>query len=295
MHRDLKPTNVLTTRIEQYVVLKVLDFGIGGIATEQEKRAATETAGQNPFTETAGTCTPLYHLAAAAPTPAAGPDPRDDVYALGVIWYQMLVGDVTKEPPRGGSWKKRLLDQGTTPNMLALLERCLEDDPPDRPADAQVLAQELQGVIKEAAEPGPVAVLANPVAVPAHRPANAAVLAEPLSPALGNECIAIRNSASDWPRGPKARGWKAAVPAWKIMAVSIYRGSVWPGRCRRPLVPPCGHWQPGGDGRPARFLLGEGVTRTANKRDVCVSFFGYCFGWACMVPRLTAISWQAIA
>jgi hypothetical protein len=62
----------------------------------------------------------------------------------------MLVGDVTKEPPRGGSWKKRLLDQGTTANMLALLERCLEDDSADRPADAQVLAQELQAVIKQA-------------------------------------------------------------------------------------------------------------------------------------------------
>src|SRR5262245_33871087 len=42
VHRDLKPTNVLTTRIEKSVVLKVLDFGIGGIAADQDQRVAAE-------------------------------------------------------------------------------------------------------------------------------------------------------------------------------------------------------------------------------------------------------------
>ncbi len=167
VHRDLKPTNVLTTRIEKRVVLKVLDFGIGGIAADQDKRALAETVGQGPQTASAGTCTPLY--ASPQQRRGAGPDPRDDVYALGVIWYQMLVGDVTKEPPRGGSWKKRLLEQGTTPNMLALLERCLEDDPADRPADAQELAQELQAIVKEAAPPGPEPVPPGAVPVPPGR------------------------------------------------------------------------------------------------------------------------------
>jgi serine/threonine protein kinase len=162
VHRDLKPTNVLTTRVENRVLLKVLDFGIGGIVAEQDKRGAAETVGQWAQTTSAGTCTPLY--ASPQQRRGAGPDPRDDVYALGVIWYQMLLGDVTKEPPRGGSWKKRLLEQGATPNMLDLLERCLEDDPDDRPADAQVLTQELQAIVKEAAPPGPESV--PPVPVP---------------------------------------------------------------------------------------------------------------------------------
>jgi serine/threonine protein kinase len=163
VHRDLKPTNVLTTRVEKRVVLKVLDFGIGGLAADQEKLAATETGRPSTLTTSAGTCTPLY--ASPQQRRGAGPDPRDDVYALGVIWYQMLIGDVMKEPPRGGSWKKRLLEQGTTPEMLALLERCLEDDPADRPADAQVLAQELLALVKEAAPSGPGPVLVEPVPV----------------------------------------------------------------------------------------------------------------------------------
>jgi serine/threonine protein kinase len=146
VHRDLKPTNVLTTRVDKRVALKVADFGIGGLAAEQARRAGTETVGRSALT--AGACTPLY--ASPQQRRGAGPDPRDDVYALGVIWYQMLLGDVTKEAPQGGPWKKRLLEQGATPRLLALLERCLEDDPADRPADAQVLSQELLTVIKEA-------------------------------------------------------------------------------------------------------------------------------------------------
>ena len=34
------------------------------------------------------------------------PDPRDDVYALGVIWYQMLVGDLGAAPL--GDWQDEL-------------------------------------------------------------------------------------------------------------------------------------------------------------------------------------------
>jgi serine/threonine protein kinase len=161
VHRDLKPANVLTTRIDNRVLLKVLDFGIGGIAAGELQHADAETSEQGQWTQSAGACTPLY--ASPQQRRGAAPDLRDDVYALGVIWYQMLVGDVTKEPPRGGSWKKRLLEQGTTPGMLALLERCLEDDPADRPADAQVLAQELLAIIKEPAPDAGKVVVAEEV------------------------------------------------------------------------------------------------------------------------------------
>src|SRR5437763_16931813 len=114
-------------------------LGIGGLAAEPETRVAAVTGRQGLLPTSSGTCTPLY--ASPQQRRGAGPDPRDDVYALGVIWYQMLVGDVTREPPRGGSWKKRLQERGTTPDMLSLMERCLEDDQADRPAASRVLAQ----------------------------------------------------------------------------------------------------------------------------------------------------------
>ncbi len=148
VHRDLKPANVKTTKVENHFVLKVLDFGIGGLAAEQAQRTASETIRNSTLTQSVGSCTPLY----ASPQQRGGgsPDLRDDVYSLGVIWYQMLIGDTTKEPPRGGSWKKRLLDHGATADMIGLLERCLEDDPAERPADAHVVAEELRAIIKAA-------------------------------------------------------------------------------------------------------------------------------------------------
>jgi serine/threonine protein kinase len=221
VHRDLKPTNVLTTRVEKRVALKVLDFGIGGLAADQERLAAAETGRQGgTLTTSAGTCTPLY--ASPQQRCGAGPDPRDDVYALGVIWYQMLVGDVMKEPPRGGSWKKRLLERGTTPKMLALLERCLEDDPADRPADAQVLAQELEAIVKEAAPPGPVPVPPGLPPVPQRPPARAQT-----RPAAVATMLDRAPTKSSEGRRQHAKRWKWILAGFGLVCAVVLAWSLW--------------------------------------------------------------------
>jgi hypothetical protein len=128
VHRDLKPQNILTAQVDGKLQLKVADFGIGGIASDQaiqEWTGGTARAGAGALTQWAGACTPLY--ASPQQRRFGLPDPRDDVYALGVIWFQMLSGDVTKEPPRGGSWKKNFN------NIISILKR--SDIPtPLRPA-----------------------------------------------------------------------------------------------------------------------------------------------------------------
>jgi formylglycine-generating enzyme required for sulfatase activity len=147
VHRDLKPQNILTTRKDGKIQFKVADFGIGAIASNQALRKwDSETqAGSVPGTQSTGSCTPLY--ASPQQRRYGPPDPRDDVYALGVIWYQLLTGDTSKEPPRGGTWKKKLLERGVSQEMTCLVERCIEDDPAERPADAQVLAEEISKIV----------------------------------------------------------------------------------------------------------------------------------------------------
>lgn len=77
-------------------------------------------------------------------------DPRDDVYALGVIWHQLLTGDMTQGAPRGSKWKERLAEKGVPATMVRLLEDCFEDDPEDRPKDAADLAVRLSGLLTPA-------------------------------------------------------------------------------------------------------------------------------------------------
>jgi hypothetical protein len=86
VHRDLKPSNVLVERrADGKVLLRVADFGIGAIAAQpvlDRSRASSSLEG-NVSSALTGAYSPLY----ASPQQMRGdkPDPRDDVYALGVI------------------------------------------------------------------------------------------------------------------------------------------------------------------------------------------------------------------
>ena len=111
VHRDLKPANILIQRDAQSrLVLKVADYGIGGIATARAIQA-TQSAASHYLLQTTsvrGTYSALY--ASPEQMRGLGPDPRDDVHALGVIWYQLVTRDLTAGRPGGGKWKRRLVE-----------------------------------------------------------------------------------------------------------------------------------------------------------------------------------------
>src|SRR5262249_19891755 len=94
----------------------------------------------------AGAYSPLY----SSPQQRKGgkPDPRDDVYSLGVIWYQLLSGELDEGAPTGDAWQRRLEEAGMTSQTLALLVECLERKAEDRPADAAVLAERLGSALE---------------------------------------------------------------------------------------------------------------------------------------------------
>ena len=153
VHRDLKPSNILLQRGEGVTQFKIADFGIGGVAVSQAIKATNRGTSVGAFMTSAvrGSYTPAY----ASPEQMRGspPDPRDDVHALGVIWYQILTGDLARGRPGGKGWRTRLVDQSMGPELLNLLESCFEDHPADRPADAADLAEKLRKHLTLDAQP----------------------------------------------------------------------------------------------------------------------------------------------
>jgi formylglycine-generating enzyme required for sulfatase activity len=149
VHRDLKPANILMQPAPGGSSRpRVADFGIGGVAARhahQLTQRGGPTQGYFLGTVLRGSCTPLY----ASPQQMRGedPDPRDDVHALGVIWFQLLTGDLSTGAT--ADWRDEVEPLGAPEGMLRLLGACLSSRVERRPADAGVLVQELVELLPE--------------------------------------------------------------------------------------------------------------------------------------------------
>src|SRR5207249_4099344 len=86
IHRDLKPTNVLVTLHDDRAVVKVIDFGIAKATGQQ----LTEKTLYTNFAQMIGT--PLYMSPEQAQMSGLDVDTRTDIYALGVLLYELLTG-----------------------------------------------------------------------------------------------------------------------------------------------------------------------------------------------------------
>lgn len=157
VHDDLKLSNVLVRRRDGgELELRVTDFGIGGVATEQavrESRQPTRSR-QELLTEAVrGAYTPLY----ASPeqmTRKRGEraDLRDDIHALGVIWYQLLTGDLEMLTVPT-DWREQVQKRGLKGGLVELLATCIapkaETRPPSAVALRENLAELLPGVASD--------------------------------------------------------------------------------------------------------------------------------------------------
>jgi serine/threonine protein kinase len=150
VHRDLKPDNVMLVPDPEMLGgerAKILDFGIAKIAADCQSMAA----GHNPKTRT-GTLlgTPQY-MAPEQCRGTAGIDGRADVYSLGVMLFEMLVG----APPFQAAGVGELIAMHmyqpapsllgvapwVSPALASLIDRMLIKDVAQRPVMAEVAAE----------------------------------------------------------------------------------------------------------------------------------------------------------
>jgi serine/threonine protein kinase/tetratricopeptide (TPR) repeat protein len=114
IHRDLKPSNILVEAHDDRPVPKVIDFGLAKALGGQ---ALTEHTLFTGFGTVLGT--PRYMAPEQAKFNAIDVDTRADIYALGVILYELLTGTTPVEPEQ---LAKSSLDE--------ILRVIREDEPP---------------------------------------------------------------------------------------------------------------------------------------------------------------------
>jgi len=169
VHRDLKPDNVMISTTHAGRV-KVLDFGIAKLTRSAAKRITQHG-------EILGT--PQYM--APEQLSEQGSDERTDIYALGLIGYELLTGEVPFEADTALSLMMKVLNEpivpprlkaperGVSPALDALIARCLEKDAARRFQSAA----ELRAALAAARVPSPQPLAARPVSLSLAVPSDA--------------------------------------------------------------------------------------------------------------------------
>ncbi len=146
VHRDLKPSNVLVHPGDGgKFSLWITDFGWGQIEAERSLELARfgETSKSEQLRLSyRGAYTPLY--ASPQQHKREPVDTRDDVHALGVIWYQLLKRDPHVAAPVGDDWAEEFSRHGFTTSQARLLSACVATRADRRPGDAKALADLLK-------------------------------------------------------------------------------------------------------------------------------------------------------
>ena len=145
VHRDVKPQNIM---LNDDGLVKLTDFGIASMYKDAEAERLTTTG------MTLGTV--QYY----APEQAQGEivSPAADIYALGIVMYEMLAG---RTPFDGDTpvaiAMRHIQDQPDPPSMYnprispgleRIILRCLEKDPHDRFRDGDALAYALENLAR---------------------------------------------------------------------------------------------------------------------------------------------------
>ena len=226
VHRNLKPSNIMLVPDDEGAeVVKILDFGIGKVVTDDAEELTQEGAFLG---------SPRY----MAPEQIASEgkvDERTDIYALGVIMFECLAG---KTPFEGETSVNLMMAHCSAPVpairqrnpaadvpevLEALVRHALEKEPARRPAGMDALMRELRAC-EEAIFGGPFSVSGSGQYLGAARRSQSSIPSAswpPNNPTMSAPLPSVRT-------GPPSIGTHASVTRSQAPQAAKARGTPWP-------------------------------------------------------------------
>ncbi|MCA9059266.1 MAG: serine/threonine protein kinase, partial [Planctomycetaceae bacterium] len=129
VHRDIKPENILLDKFGQ---VRVADFGLAKLADDHSDFTLTATH------QVLGT---VRYMAPEQMTASGHVDHRADIYSLGVVFYEMLTGEVP-----AGAFEVPSQKIGTDVRLDAVILRALASDPGRRYQSVSEVASQINTV-----------------------------------------------------------------------------------------------------------------------------------------------------
>jgi non-specific serine/threonine protein kinase/serine/threonine-protein kinase len=219
IHRDLKPSNVLVTEQDDVPQPKIIDFGIA-------KALGTQLTEQTLLTQWGQAIgTPAYMSPEQAESSGVDVDTRADIYSLGVVLYEVLVGRLPVDPGDVGihSFFVRLKMRETNAPLPSARLRALGVDSSgialSRRTNPGTLFGEVRGdidwIVMKALEPDRT-----------RRYATANALAADIQHYLAHEPVTARPPSTVYRLRKFARRHRAGVAAAAIAGTAIVAGAI---------------------------------------------------------------------
>ena len=162
LHRDIKPENIL---LDAKGRVKLADFGIAKLIDSATESTAGESAAAAPeLTQSGATLgTPSYMAPEQRDTPAEV-DHRADIYSLGVVFYELLTGELPT-----GSFASPSTISATDPRVDAIVRQALEKERTRHQSSAGEMRTQVETISAGGVKPAVAERDVIPAAMPAKK------------------------------------------------------------------------------------------------------------------------------